>query len=65
MWYFRVLECEDGTWACGRGRELLDSHDTLTAAIDHCRSLAAAARPSQVLVHHLTGRPTIAAEFAA
>ena len=62
-WLFRVVELEEGTWACRRGRTTVDEHDALDEALTHTCALAAEDRPSQVRVHHLDQPPTIAATF--
>lgn len=64
MWFFRILELEDGSWACRRGRTVIDEHATYGDALDHICGLAAADPPSQVFVHPRgAARPTIVAEF--
>jgi hypothetical protein len=47
--FFRVVERQDGRWACRRGRTELDSHVALAEAVVHMRALASQHRPSEVL----------------
>jgi uncharacterized protein DUF2188 len=55
-WYFRVVEQNDGTWMCRRGRYAIDHHPDMQQALDHIKSLASNHRPSEVRLHHLNGR---------
>ena len=54
--FFRVIEDDDGTWACRRGREELDRHVGFDEALDHVTKLASVHRPAEVFVHHFDGR---------
>jgi hypothetical protein len=54
--YFRVIERSDGLWACRTGRQELDAHPNLGAAIEHMIGVAGEHRPSKVFIHHLDGR---------
>lgn len=54
--FFRVVEGDDGRWACRVGRREMDSHDAFTEAIRHILFIAGGRRPSQVFVHHADGR---------
>ena len=63
MWFFRILELEDGRWACRRGRFTTDEHDTFAESLIHTKTLAAAEPPSRVFVHPLDSPPWIAAVF--
>ena len=55
-YFFRVIEHEDGSWSCRRGREDFDFHAELDDAIEHTTGIASEHPPSQVFVHHLDGR---------
>jgi hypothetical protein len=55
-YFFRVIEQEDGSWSCSRGREDFDFHAHLDDAIDHITGIASEHSPSDVFVHHLDGR---------
>jgi Uncharacterized protein conserved in bacteria (DUF2188) len=55
-YFFRVVEQEDGSWLCRRGREEFDLHARLDDAIEHTTGLASEDAPSQVFVHRLDGR---------
>ena len=55
-YFFRVVEQEDGSWLCRRGREELDVHAQLDDAVDHTTGNAREDRPSQVIVHHRDGQ---------
>jgi hypothetical protein len=55
-YFFRVVEQEDGSWSCRRGREEFDCHDQLGDAIEHTTGIASEYRPSEVFVHHLDGQ---------
>jgi hypothetical protein len=54
--FFRVVEKEDGSWLCRRGREEFDVHAQLDDAIEHTTGLAREDPPSQVFVHRLDGQ---------
>jgi hypothetical protein len=56
MFFFRVVEQEDGSWSCCRGREHFDAHAQLDDAAEHTISIASVHSPSEVFVHHLDGR---------
>lgn len=49
-WY-RVVELDDGQWACRRGLEVFDHHDDKWTAIEHVTGLAQADPPSKVYLH--------------
>lgn len=55
VWYFRVVEADDGSLICRRGIEVLDRHGTLEEAVAHASELAAVSVPAQVVVHHRDG----------
>ncbi len=55
-YFFRVVEQEDGSWLCGRGREEFDFHAELDDAVEHTIGIAREHLPSEVFVHHLDGR---------
>lgn len=62
--YFRILELEDGSWACRRGRTVIDEHASYNDALDHICDLASADPSSQVFVHPQgAAPPTMVAEF--
>lgn len=54
--YFRIIEQDDGRWACRRGLAQLDEHHVLDAALEHITELAGAHRPSTVFAHYLDGQ---------
>jgi hypothetical protein len=54
--FFRVVEQEDGSWSCRRGRDDFDSRAELDDAIEHTFGLASEHPPSEVFVHHLDGQ---------
>jgi len=41
LWFFRLLEREDGRRSCRRGRDEIGSDSGLADALSHIRSLAA------------------------
>lgn len=55
-YFFRVVEGEDGSWSCRRGREDFDYHAALEDAIDHTTTIASEYLPSELFLHHLDGR---------
>ena len=55
-YFFRVVEQEDGSWLCRRGREDFDTHGQRDDAIEHTTVIASEYPPSQVFVHHLDGQ---------
>jgi len=55
-WFFRVIELDDGRWACRHGTEEFDRHDELSDAVGHIRVIAAEHTPAELFVHHLDGR---------
>jgi hypothetical protein len=62
-YFFRVVEQEDGSWLCRRGREEFDSHGLLDDAIEHTIGLAGEDRPSRVFVHRLDGQVETVADL--
>jgi hypothetical protein len=56
LWFFRVIEGEDGSWSCRRGREVLDEHPTLGDALSHLYVLAQASQPASLFAHYRDGR---------
>lgn len=65
-WSYRVVELEDGTWSCRWGLHVYDMHDDLADAIEHCSTIAADNRPSDVYVHRLgSGGAQKVASFSA
>ena len=54
--FFHVVEQEDGSWSCRRGREDFGWFDVLEDAIDHITAVANKNPPSVVLVHRLDGQ---------
>jgi hypothetical protein len=55
-YFFHVVEQENGSWSCRRGREDFDFHAQLDDAIEHTIGIAGEHALSQVFVHHLDGR---------
>jgi Uncharacterized protein conserved in bacteria (DUF2188) len=51
--FFHVVEQEDGSWSCNRGREHFDAHAQLDDAIEHATVIAGEHKPSEVFVHRL------------
>ena len=37
--FVRVIECDDGTWACNNGRAEYDRHALFDEALDHMTNL--------------------------
>ncbi|SDP27832.1 hypothetical protein SAMN04515671_3526 [Nakamurella panacisegetis] len=54
-WFYRVIELDDGTWACRHGHTIFDTHAKLAPAITHIEELAHAAGPARLFLHRLTG----------
>jgi hypothetical protein len=54
-WFFRVIERDDGRWACRRGGQEYDTHATVTPAIDHIRSLAGDQLLAELYLHRIDG----------
>jgi hypothetical protein len=54
-WFFRVIEQDDGRWACRHGRQVFDTHLLLDEAIEHIRALAARQLPAQLFLHRRDG----------
>jgi Uncharacterized protein conserved in bacteria (DUF2188) len=63
MSFFHVVEQEDGSWSCNRGREHLGAHAQLDDAIDHTIVIARKYEPSEVFVHRLDGQVQSIATF--
>jgi Uncharacterized protein conserved in bacteria (DUF2188) len=55
-YFFRVVERDDGSWLCRRGREEFDVHAQLDDAIEHTTGIASEHPPSQVFLHRLDGQ---------
>jgi Uncharacterized protein conserved in bacteria (DUF2188) len=55
-YFFHVVEQDDGSWSCSRGREEFDVHAQLDNAIEHTTRIASEHQPSEVFVHHLDGQ---------
>ena len=53
MSFFHVVEQEDGSWSCNRGREHFGAHAQLENAIEHTKVIAGERAPSEVFVHRL------------
>jgi Uncharacterized protein conserved in bacteria (DUF2188) len=62
-YFFHIVEQEDGSWSCTRGREHLGAHAQLDDAIDHTIVIARKYGPSEVLVHRLDGQVQSIATF--
>jgi Uncharacterized protein conserved in bacteria (DUF2188) len=62
-YFFRIVEREDGSWSCRRGRADLDRFAQLDEAIEHTTSIASAYAPAEVFVHHCDGRVQNIATF--
>jgi len=54
-WFFRVIELDDGRWACRRGRAELDGHAHLQDAVEHLSTLADRESHAQLFVHRQDG----------
>lgn len=55
VWYFRVVELAPDKWACRHGDQTFDTHQDMTQAVDHLRTLAARKQPAELFVHRLDG----------
>jgi hypothetical protein len=55
-YFFHVVEQQDGSWSCRRGREDFGWFDALDDAIEHTVDVAGKYTPSEVLVHRLDGQ---------
>ncbi|MDP9227232.1 MAG: hypothetical protein M3P18_25965, partial [Actinomycetota bacterium] len=62
-WWYRVVELEDGRWACRWGLHVYDVHHELAEAIEHCSTIAAGNAPSEVFVHGLDAGVQSVASF--
>jgi hypothetical protein len=62
-WFFRVIEHEDGGWACRWGLHVFDIHDELHDAVRHCSELAGQHRPSQLILHPRDGTARLLESF--
>jgi hypothetical protein len=62
-YFFRIVEQEDGSWTCRRGRVDLDRFEQLDDAIEHTTSIASEYAPAEVFVHHFDGRVQAIATF--
>ena len=54
-WFFRVIELDDGRWACRHGVEEFDTHGEMGDAVAHIRSIAGAHLPAELFMHGLDG----------
>jgi len=54
-WFFRVVELDDGRWACRHGSHEYDTHPALNQAIEHIATVAAENRPAELFLHRLDG----------
>jgi hypothetical protein len=61
--WFRVIEVEEGVFACRFGLTEYDRHDTASAAIDHLKTIAADHSPAQVYLHPRDGVTHLVAEM--
>ena len=50
-WSYRVVQLQDQLWECRWGRHVYDTHVELSAAIEHCSSIAAGNPPADVYLH--------------
>jgi len=50
-WFFRVVELDDGRWACRHGEQEYDTHTAVEPAIAHIKALAADHRPAELFLH--------------
>ncbi|WP_459985009.1 hypothetical protein [Nocardioides sp. AN3] len=55
-WFLRAIELDDSHWQCRFGREDLDVHPTLSAAVRHLTQVAADLGSVECFAHHLDGR---------
>jgi hypothetical protein len=53
--FFRVIELDDGRWACRHGSLEYDIHALMNQAIEHITALAANQRPAELFLHRLDG----------
>jgi hypothetical protein len=63
MSFFHVVEQEDGSWSCNRGREHFGAHAQLENAIEYTKVIAGEHGPSEVFVHRLDGQVQSVATF--
>jgi hypothetical protein len=63
LFFFRLIEHDDGSWTCRRGRQDFDRHPSQDEALAHILEVAGAHPPSRVYVHHRDGRVFTAASF--
>jgi hypothetical protein len=61
--FFHVVEQEDGSWSCNRGREHFSAHAQLDDAIEHTKVISKEHGPSEVFVHRLDGQVQSIATF--
>jgi hypothetical protein len=54
-WFLRVIERDDGSWACRHGTVEFDVHTELQGAVEHIRVLAASRQPAELFLHRLGG----------
>ena len=54
-WFFRVVEQDDGRWACSHGRHEYDIHTDMNHAIEHITALATHQGPAELFLHRLDG----------
>lgn len=53
--FFRVIEQEDGCWACRHGRFEFDSHTAMKEAIEHMTAVASEQSPAEIFLHRCDG----------
>jgi hypothetical protein len=65
MDFFHIVEKDDGSWACGEGRDYLAwrEFDELGDAIEQTARLASENAPSEVQVHLVDGQEVSIATF--
>jgi Uncharacterized protein conserved in bacteria (DUF2188) len=61
--FFRVVEQDDGSWSCRRGREDFDFRAQLDDAVERTTDVASEHPPSEVFVHRLDGQVQSIATF--
>ena len=61
--WFRVIELEDGEFACRFGLTEYDRHEAASAAVDHLKQIASEHRPAQVFLHLRDGSTSLAADL--
>jgi hypothetical protein len=61
--FFHVVEQEDHSWSCNRGREHFGAHAQLENAIEYTKVIAGEHAPSEVFVHRLDGQVQSIATF--